>query len=157
MTQPIRKFSNWQLFNVMRTRLMPLLKMPVFWTVTFIGNGFIACGAVGLHYYEQDFQSKPLTVLDSLSWAIGLVTTVGYGDLTPVTSGGKILGIVLMIGGTLFLWSYMGLLVGVLLAPDISLIERELKGIKRESGLDEKKLDDVLAKLARIEEQIKKT
>lgn len=150
-----RKTESRRLSQVIRARLAPLVKMPAFWAVTVIGNGFILCGATGLYYFEKGTQSKPLTELDSLSWAIGLVTTVGYGNLTPVTTEGKILGILLMIGGTLFLWSYMGLLVGVLLAPDISLIEKELKGIKRESSLDEKKLDEVIARLIQMEEQLK--
>ena len=35
----------------------------------------------------------------ALWWAIVTVTTVGYGDITPVTLGGRALGVVLMIGG----------------------------------------------------------
>lgn len=140
-------------FKVIGARLMPLLRMPAFWSVTFIGNGFVAAGAAGFYFFEKEAQIAPLTALDSISWSIGLVTTVGYGNLTPLTPGGKIVGIFMMLGGSLFLWSYMALLVGVLLAPDISLIERELKGIKRESSLDERKLDEVLAILARMEER----
>jgi voltage-gated potassium channel len=36
---------------------------------------------------------------DALWWAISTVTTVGYGDLTPVTFGGRLIAVALMIAG----------------------------------------------------------
>ena len=57
-------------------------------------------GAVTL--LEND-QGRSNTQIDgfatALWWAIVTVTTVGYGDITPVTLGGRALGVVLMIGG----------------------------------------------------------
>lgn len=40
---------------------------------------------------------------NSLWWAITTATTVGYGDVTPKTDGGKIVAAVLMLGGIGFL------------------------------------------------------
>ena len=57
-------------------------------------------GAVTL--LEND-QGQSNTQIDgfatALWWAIVTVTTVGYGDITPVTLGGRALGVILMIGG----------------------------------------------------------
>ena len=53
----------------------------------------IVIGAVGFRVFE-DFGW-----LDSLYTAAQTVTTVGYGDLTPVTKGGRIFAIVLMLTG----------------------------------------------------------
>lgn len=40
---------------------------------------------------------------DALWWAVTTVTTVGYGDTFPVTTGGRVVGAVLMLSGiTLF-------------------------------------------------------
>jgi len=36
---------------------------------------------------------------DALWWAITTVTTVGYGDVSPVTTPGKVIAVFLMIGG----------------------------------------------------------
>ena len=42
------------------------------------------------------FESHPL--LDGFWWTVVTPTTVGYGDLSPVTMGGRIAGVVLMLG-----------------------------------------------------------
>jgi voltage-gated potassium channel len=43
--------------------------------------------------------SKIKTLGDALWWASTTVTTVGYGDLHPVTGMGRVVGVALMIGG----------------------------------------------------------
>jgi voltage-gated potassium channel len=43
--------------------------------------------------------SKIKTLGDALWWATTTVTTVGYGDLYPVTGPGRLVGVALMIGG----------------------------------------------------------
>ncbi|WP_268913382.1 potassium channel family protein [Lentilactobacillus sp. SPB1-3] len=47
--------------------------------------------------FEHDSLEK------SLWWAITTATTVGYGDVTPTTGGGKIISAVLMLGGIGFI------------------------------------------------------
>ena len=51
-----------------------------------------------------------LTGGDAIWWACVTVTTVGYGDFYPVTTSGRIVGIVLMISGV----SVFGILAGFL-------------------------------------------
>jgi voltage-gated potassium channel len=36
---------------------------------------------------------------EALWWSITTITTVGYGDITPVTSTGRVIAVLLMIGG----------------------------------------------------------
>ncbi len=38
---------------------------------------------------------------DGIYWAITTITTVGYGDIVPVTIGGKLIAILLQVVGTL--------------------------------------------------------
>ena len=52
--------------------------------------GLILLGALLFSFFE----SKPYA--DSLWWAFVTALTVGYGDMYPVTLGGRIVGLVLM-------------------------------------------------------------
>ncbi len=52
------------------------------------------------------------SVADSIWWAVVTLTTVGYGDITPVTFAGKLLGIAIMVLGV----GTMALPAGILAA-----------------------------------------
>jgi len=56
--------------------------------------------SAGIYYFENPVQPEQFkSIFHSLWWAVATLTTVGYGDIYPVTAGGKILTfMVLMIG-----------------------------------------------------------
>ena len=69
---------------------------------------YTVCGAVVMIYaaslamldVERHAPGAHITTFgDALWWSITTVTTVGYGDFTPVTVGGRVVAVALMIGG----------------------------------------------------------
>lgn len=61
----------------------PAASNPVL-KAAFIVVFFTIAGAVGMMHFEK------LKPLDGFYWAVVTVTTVGYGDISPVTDAGKI-------------------------------------------------------------------
>lgn len=66
---------------------------------------FAACillylSSVGIYYFENPKQPEAFaSVFHSMWWAVCTLTTVGYGDVYPITAGGRIFTFfVLMIG-----------------------------------------------------------
>lgn len=80
-----------------RAIVMAKEEILLFLFVTLI---LIYFSAVGIYYFENQAQPEHFSsVFDSLWWAIITLTTVGYGDVYPITIGGRIFTFfILMIG-----------------------------------------------------------
>ncbi|MGB2164558.1 MAG: ion transporter [Flavobacteriaceae bacterium] len=47
--------------------------------------------SIGIYYFENEAQPEVFTSLfDAMWWSVATLTTVGYGDVYPITNGGKI-------------------------------------------------------------------
>ncbi len=56
--------------------------------------------AIGIYYFEHDSQPERFTsIFDSLWWAVSTLTTVGYGDIYPVTPGGRLFTFIVLVLG----------------------------------------------------------
>ncbi|MCY4075855.1 MAG: ion channel [Acidobacteria bacterium] len=68
----------------------------------------ILAGAAGLTWFEED---RPFP--DAVWWAIVTLTTVGFGDIAPVSLGGRVIGVVLMFFGIGVLGTFTATIAGV--------------------------------------------
>jgi voltage-gated potassium channel len=66
----------------------------------FLALILIYIAAAGIYHFEHEAQPEKFTsIFDSLWWAICTLTTVGYGDVYPVTAGGRFFTcLVLLVG-----------------------------------------------------------
>ncbi|RLA67075.1 MAG: hypothetical protein DRQ88_04055 [Epsilonproteobacteria bacterium] len=58
---------------------------------------------------ELDMNPKVESFFDCFYWAVTTTTTVGYGDISPVTTTGKIIGMFAMVSGGLLFAIFTGL------------------------------------------------
>jgi len=113
------------------SRGQALLRHPLFWFLTIVGNVSILIGSVTLYWLEKDANPKIESFLDALWWGVATVTTVGYGDVHPVTAVGKICGMAFMIFGTAIFGCFTALFAAVILEPEIVDVEHEMRGLER--------------------------
>ena len=60
----------------------------------------IYVAAVGIYYFESSAQPEEFkSVFHSLWWAVATLTTVGYGDVYPITVGGRVFTFVILMVG----------------------------------------------------------
>lgn len=70
--------------------------------------------------------TENMGVVDSLWWSVVTMTTVGYGDISPTTLAGKIVGVVLMLTGI----GFLGLFTATIASVFVENKMLENKGMK---------------------------
>ena len=111
-------------YRLVRKKFLRLVRNPIFPLLTIAGNLLIFTGAIVVYFLERDVNPNVDSLLDTVWWAVATVTTVGYGDVSPVTVMGKIVGIVMMILGTALFWSYTALFADAVLSEEIDDLQR---------------------------------
>ena len=87
-------------------------ELVLFLCVTLI---LIFLAAVGIHHFESEAQPKTFgSVFHCLWWAVSTLTTVGYGDVYPITVGGKIFTFFILLVGLGFISVPAGLVASSL-------------------------------------------
>ena len=76
-----------------------------------IAAGIIVVGSVVIYSVESQHPDSQInSMLDAIWWTVATVTTVGYGDIVPVTNTGKIIAIFFMFFGISILALFLSVL-----------------------------------------------
>jgi len=84
-------------------------------------------GGLSIYMVEGRVNDDIQTVTDGIWWSLVTVTTVGFGDITPVTLLGRIVGGVLMIGGMFTLALFAGIVGSSLVTGMLSIREEQFR------------------------------
>ncbi len=130
---------------------------PTFTYLLLVGNSALVVAIFLVHHFEKDHNPKMQNLFDVLWWGVSTITTVGYGDNTPITLGGRIVGIFLMYIGTIMFVSFTGVLVTRWMKQEvekeITHIEKEVKKEEADNKQIEILLLDIQDRLTRLEKK----
>ena len=108
-----------------------VLRNPVFLVLTLTGNCALFGSAVIFFFAEHKENPTVQSFGDALWWAFVTMTTVGYGDIIPVTGLGRFIAVVLMLtGGVLFL-TFIALLASAFVELEFLELETEVRELRK--------------------------
>ena len=111
-------------------RIFELMRQPIFIVITLLGNSCILAGTLIMFHFEKGVNPKMHTMLDAVWWAIATVSTVGYGDISPITIPGKVVGIAMMLVGTALFSTYTALFAGALVTVGMHDLGKDIRDIE---------------------------
>ena len=130
-----RRSVRWMMRRIDRKGLLP--RDAAFVVCAFWALAVVVFGIVESAVDPKSFHSVWL----GMWWAVETVTPVGYGDIVPASTGGKIIAGFLMLGGL----SLISVLTAVITSSFVALAQQR----RRASGEDPvgKRLDEITAEL----------
>jgi voltage-gated potassium channel len=81
-----------------------------FTTVVILAALLIIFSYISILQFETAPESNIKTAEDALWWSYVTITTVGYGDKFPVTTEGRVVGVILMTAGVGLFGTFTGLI-----------------------------------------------
>jgi voltage-gated potassium channel len=78
----------------------------------------VSVGAIGIFVVERDENKSITSIGDAFWWAVVTTTTVGYGDVSPVTTEGRLIAVVLMMLGIGFIGALTATITSLFMNPD---------------------------------------
>ena len=106
----LRIFMLFRLFKVLRytksvNNFLAILKTKKFELITLLMLvGFITfIGGAVIYVFEYKENSNIQSFFDAIYWSLITISTVGYGDISPVTPQGRILTMFLILSGIAFI------------------------------------------------------
>jgi voltage-gated potassium channel Kch len=115
------------------------LTQPVLIYFAMVINFFILIACFAFYHFEHTSNPNVQSLFDALWWTITTITTVGFGDVVPVTVPGRLIGMVLMASGLTSFLSFTAILITIfssLLSEELALSEnqqsREIKQLRDE-------------------------
>lgn len=82
----------------------------------------------GITLFLLEVPRQPgLTLADGFWWALVTITTVGYGDITPESALGRIVGGFLMVGGMITLAMFAGIIGNSLVGAVLAVREEQFR------------------------------
>jgi voltage-gated potassium channel len=106
--------------------LLFILKRENFFSLLGVTALILFCGATALYLFEYGANKTVGSFLDAIYWAVISMTTTGYGDIAPITPGGRIVAIIVVLSGLVLLSIVTATIASVLVEKKI----REGKGLE---------------------------
>jgi voltage-gated potassium channel len=126
------------------------MQSPLLTFLALTGNAVMIVASLAFWWAERGNNANVTHYADALWWAFATVSTVGYGDVVPVTAAGRGIAIVLITTGVFFF-----VVFGAALATIILRITTE-EVLKKDESLSREETATILREIASLRQEIEK-
>ena len=119
--------------------------------LAILGNSLLLLATVIFYYIERGVNPEVTGYFDCFWWGVSTITTVGYGDVVPESTAGRVIGIILMYSGTVLFIAFVGLLVSFWMR---TTVEGELVPLEKEVKEEEEIQAQILRTLIELRERL---
>lgn len=162
----IQFFQVIRVINIKKADVNPFryfVQNQLLWTLTIILILYMAISSIILFTIDDSF----LSVFDSFWYNLVTITGVGYGDYTPMSSAGKIIGMLTIIIGVLFISVFTAAMSALYMQQQeeeikqsvedyFKMIEEENKSLKNELGQIKDETETLNKKIDALTEMLEK-
>ena len=121
--------------------------------LVFVAAGIIIVGSFAIYAVESQHENSQInSLLDAVWWSMATVTTVGYGDVVPVTETGKVIAMIYMIFGIASLAIFLSVLGTKFYQKRF---EKEEKEISHAQRLILDRIDDLEKNQEKLQKELK--
>ena len=106
-----------------------------------VGLGVVLLGALGVYLVEGDVNPAVSSFGNALWWAVVTATTVGYGDVSPLSTEGRLIAVGLMLTGIGVIGTFTATVASFFLEPEAA----QSQDVSARLDAIERKLDRLLA------------
>lgn len=110
----VRRLGGARVFRELRQELA---SGALYFVVFFLITTLEVVGLLELRFEENAPGANITSAGDALWWGYVTATTVGYGDQYPVTTGGRIAGLIMLTVGVALFATFSGFLASTFLSP----------------------------------------
>lgn len=111
-------------------QIRKVLVNPIFAVLTLFGNLALLVASSLFFIFERHHNSAVSSWPDALWWAAVTMTTVGYGDIVPVTPAGRMVAFLLMLTGGVFFLVFVALLASAFVEVEFLELEARLRDLR---------------------------
>lgn len=151
-----KRFSPKQHLHAYSRVLLNAFLSPALIFFIVVGNLFLLLCLFAFYYFEFGINPVVTNFFDVIWWGFSTVTTVGYGDIIPMTWQGRVAAIFLMVLGVSFYIAFTSIWVTTFMNASTKIFEQELlaEDLLSKEELIERRLAEVEKSLKRIESLI---
>ncbi|MCP5468080.1 MAG: two pore domain potassium channel family protein [Deltaproteobacteria bacterium] len=138
--------------------LFLFLREPAFISLSIGGNLTLLISSFLVYLFERNVDSPIKTYFDAIWWGVATITTIGYGDVVPISLAGRLIGLALMYTGTVIFIAFTSLFasywVRIAMEKDFMPLEKDVHREQRALYRMENLLEEMNERLELLEKKV---